>query len=54
MTDLCEYTLKLIALGLGTWFWLWYLTWETEYHHREKHQRRKWYEREIKRKNGAD
>lgn len=44
--------LNAILLGLGTYFWCWYLTWEaTHYKSRGQKDRnsapKKWYEREI-------
>ena len=38
---------KYIMLGLGTYLWLQYLTWETIYHHRAKDYKPKWYEKEL-------
>ena len=51
---LTEMTWKMIILGVMTYAWLFYLSWETTYYHRRKNHRKKWYERELKRKNAPD
>lgn len=45
--DLCEFTLKLLALSAGTWFWLWYLVWEYEYFRTGKRERKRWWEFDV-------
>ena len=38
---------KYIVLGLTTYLWLMYLTWEMTHYHRAKDYKPKWYEREL-------
>ncbi len=44
---MCEYTLKLIMLGLCTYGWLCYLTWEMTYFKRKDDSRLRWWEKEL-------
>ena len=43
--ETCQVALNAIIMGLMTWFWLWYLTWEAK--HFSGKQPTRWYERPI-------
>jgi len=43
----CTEALGLLAIGAGTYFWLWYLTWEYE-HYRLGKRKKKWWNTDIK------
>jgi hypothetical protein len=38
---------KYIVLGLTTYLWLMYLTWETTHYHRVNDDKLKWYEKDL-------
>lgn len=42
---LCEHALQLILLSAGTYFWLWYLTWEGNHYKRKDDDGSRWWER---------
>jgi hypothetical protein len=43
--ELCTYTLKLLGLAAGTYFWMWYLTWELKHYKRKNDDDLKWWEK---------
>lgn len=48
----CEQILSYLAIAAGTYFWLWYLTWELTYYKGKRPNKPRWFEREIfKRRN---
>jgi hypothetical protein len=43
----CELFLQAVCLGLMTWFWLAYLTWEATHYKRKDDEGLRWWEREL-------
>jgi hypothetical protein len=46
---LCEQALVYLGAMAGTFFWLWYLTWEMTHYKRRGSHKPRWYERDITR-----
>jgi len=40
-----DFTLKLIGIAAGTYFWLAYLTWELTYYQRKDDKNLRWWEK---------
>lgn len=47
ITEYIEYTLKLLGIAAGTYFWLWYLTWELTHYKRKDNKKLSWWEKDI-------